>query len=138
MSTVTISKEKLEWSLLGLRLSVFIVLIMWTVDKFVNPSHSATVMKVFYSIPDISASIAYIMGALQLALVLSFLVGFQRKWATLIILIMHLSSTLVSFGRYLDPWAGSNLLFYAAWPMLAAIVVLYLFRDYDNKFSLGK
>jgi uncharacterized membrane protein YphA (DoxX/SURF4 family) len=138
MSTVTISKEKLEWSLLGLRLSVFIVLIMWTVDKFVNPSHSAAVMKVFYSIPDISASIAYIMGVLQLALVLSFLVGFQRRWATLIILIMHLSSTLVSFGRYLDPWAGSNLLFYAAWPMLAAIVALYLFRDYDNKFSLGK
>ncbi len=138
MSTVTISKEKLEWSLLGLRLSVFIVLIMWTVDKFMNPSHSAAVMKVFYSIPDISASIAYIMGVLQLALVLSFLVGFQRRWATLIILIMHLSSTLVSFGRYLDPWAGSNLLFYAAWPMLAAIVALYLFRDYDNKFSLGK
>ncbi|GAA0831054.1 hypothetical protein GCM10009112_15700 [Marinomonas arenicola] len=138
MSTITISKEKLEWSLLGLRLSVFIVLIMWTVDKFVNPSHSAAVMKVFYSIPDISASIAYIMGALQLALVLSFLIGFQRRWATLIILIMHLSSTLVSFGRYLDPWAGSNLLFYAAWPMLAAIVALYLFRDYDNKFSLGK
>ena len=138
MSTVTVSKERLEWSLLGLRLGVFIVLVMWTVDKFVNPEHSAAVMKVFYSIPDISASIAYIMGALQLALVLSFLVGFQRRWATLIILIMHLSSTLVSFGRYLDPWSGSNLLFYAAWPMLAAIVVLYLFRDYDNKFSMGK
>ncbi|MEL0636507.1 hypothetical protein V6259_06970 [Marinomonas sp. TI.3.20] len=138
MSTITLPREKLEWSLLGLRLGVFIVLLMWTIDKFINPGHAAVVLKVFYSIPALGNSITYLIGALQLALVLSFLIGFQKRWVTLIILIMHLSSTLVSFGRYLDPWAGANLLFFAAWPMLAAIFMLYLFREYDNKFSIGK
>ena len=71
-------------------------------------------------------------------LVVSFLIGFQKRWVTLIILIMHLSSTLVSFGRYMDPWGPANLLFFAAWPMLAAIVTLYLLLEFDTKFSLGK
>jgi uncharacterized membrane protein YphA (DoxX/SURF4 family) len=137
-NNVAVPREKLEWSLFGLRLGVFIVLIMWTLDKFVNPDHAAIVLKVFYSIPELSAGISYLLGGLQLVLVLSFLVGFQKRWVTLIILIMHLSSTFVSFGRYMDPWGPSNLLFFAAWPMLAAIVALYLFREFDNKFSLAK
>ncbi|GAB3480202.1 MauE/DoxX family redox-associated membrane protein [Marinomonas epiphytica] len=138
MSTVAVSREKLAWSLLGLRLGVFVVFFMWTLDKFINPEHAAVVMKVFYSVPELSNSLAYLLGAVQLALIVSFLVGFQKRWATLIILAMHLSSTLVSFGRYLDPWGGSNLLFFAAWPMLAATLALYLLREYDTKWSLGK
>ena len=43
-----------------------------------------------------------------------------------------------SFGRYLDPWTAPNLLFFAAWPMLAAIFALYYLRDLDTKFSLEK
>lgn len=138
MSTVTVSKEKLEWSLLGLRLGVFVVFLMWTVDKLVNPTHAAVILKVFYSVPDVNTSIPYIMGIVQLALILSFLVGFKKRITTAILLILHLSSTLVSFSHYLDPWAGSNLLFFAAWPMLAAVVALYFLRDYDTKFSIEK
>lgn len=136
-NNVAVPREKLEWSLLGLRLGVFIVLIIWTLDKFLNPAHTAAVMKFFYSIPELSSSVSYLMGGIQLALVISFVVGFQKRWVTLIILIMHLSSTLISFGRYLDPWGGSNILFFAAWPMLAAIFALYLLRDFDKKFTLG-
>lgn len=138
MSTITLPREKLEWSLLGLRLGVFIVMIMWAIDKFIDPDHAAVVFKVFYSLPGLSNGIAYLIGVLQVALIVSFLVGFKQRWVTLVILIMHLGSTLVSFGRYLDPWSGSNLLFFAAWPMLAAILALYLLREYDNKFTIGK
>lgn len=138
MDTVSLPREKLEWSLLGLRLGVFIVFLMWTLDKFYNPGHAAIVFKAFYSIEGMSNGISYVLGALQLALVVSFLIGFQKRWSTLIILIMHLSSTVVSFGRYIDPWAPANLLFFAAWPMLAAVVALYVLREYDTKFSIGK
>jgi hypothetical protein len=110
---------------------------MWTLDKFFNPEHVAVIFKAFYSISDLSSGISYLLGRLQLILVLSFLIGFQKRWVTLIILIMHLSSTLVSFGRYMDPWGPANLLFFAAWPMLAAIFMLYLFREFDKKFSFG-
>ncbi|MBR7889755.1 hypothetical protein J9B83_12500 [Marinomonas sp. A79] len=135
---LVVPREKLEWSLFGLRLGVFTVLIMWTLDKFINPDHAALVMKVFYSIPALSSGVSYLLGGLQLILIVSFLVGFQKRWVTLIILVMHFGSTLVSFGRYMDPWSGSNLLFFAAWPMLAAIVTLYLLRDLDRKWSLSK
>jgi hypothetical protein len=137
MDTVSLPREKLEWSLFGLRLGVFIVLVMWALDKFFNPEHAAIIFKVFYSVEGLSSTIAYVLGALQLALVISFLIGFKKRWVTMIILIIHLASTFVSFGRYMDPWGPSNLLFFAAWPMLAAIVTLYLLREYDNKFSIG-
>jgi len=36
--------------------------------------------------------------------------------------------------QYLNPW--QNLLFFAAWPMLAACVALYLLRDADTLLSV--
>jgi len=36
------------WALFILRLSIFLVLIMWTPDKFVNPDHAAGGFKNFY------------------------------------------------------------------------------------------
>ena len=37
-----------------------------------------------------------------------------------------------AFSQYLAPFQGTNLLFYAAWPMLAACVTLYALRDLDT------
>ena len=49
---------------------------------------------------------------------------------------MHTVSTLSSWRQYLDPF--DNLLFFAAWPMLAACIALYLLRDHDNLLSINK
>ncbi|MDB4837035.1 hypothetical protein OAH87_01020 [Marinomonas sp.] len=137
-NNVVLSRAKLEWSLLGLRLGVFIVLFMWAIDKVLNPNHTAAVLNAFYGIEGSSATLSYILGAIQLTVVLSFLVGFQKRWVTLIVLVIHASSTFISFGKYLDPWSGVNLLFFAAWPMLAGIAVLYILREFDTKFSISK
>jgi putative oxidoreductase len=51
------------------------------------------------------------------------------------VLILHSISTLSSYRQYLDPF--NNLLFFAAWPMLAACVALYLLRDVDTKWTVG-
>jgi putative oxidoreductase len=42
------SNKNLTLSLLFLRLGVFIVMFMWTLDKFVNPGHSAAILEKFY------------------------------------------------------------------------------------------
>ena len=110
-------RTRLQWSLLALRLGVFIVMFVWTLDKFVNPGHSIAIFEKFYSIPGLGETVAYIMGALQL------------------ILVLHGGSTLSALGQYLD--AFNNLLFFAAWPMWAACFVLYFMRDQDTKFTLG-
>ncbi len=124
------TEEKLRISLLLLRLGVFIVMFMWTLDKFVNPDHAIGIFKQFYFLNGMSTEIMYVLGAVEIVIVLGFVAGFKKRWTYGIVLVLHAVSTFSSFGRHLDPW--KNLLFFAAWPMLAACVTLYLLRDDDT------
>ena len=127
-------QTRLQWLLLSLRLGVFIVMVMWTLDKFVNPGHSARIFENFYGISGSTDTIAYILGTLQLSLVIASLVGFKKRITYGAIFIMHGLSTLSSYNQYIDGF--NNLLFFAAWPMWAACFVLYLLRDQDVKFTV--
>ena len=127
-------KNRLQWSLLSLRIGVFIVLGMWVLDKLVNPSHTAAVLNAFYGIGNASGSIVTIMGVLQLLLVLAFVAGIKKRLTYGLVLVMHAISTFATYERYID--GLNNLLFFAAWPMLAACLALYLLRDLDTKFTI--
>ena len=122
----------LTLSLLCLRLGVFIVMAMWTLDKFVNPSHSTAVFEKFYYIPGVEHTVMYGIGAIEALLILLFVAGIQKKYTYGAVLILHSVSTLSSFKQYLAPFDGPNLLFFAAWPMLAACIALFLLRDNDT------
>ena len=127
------TEEKLRLSLLLLRLGVFIVMFMWTLDKFVNPDHAIGIYKQFYFLSGVPTGIMYALGAAEMVIILGFVVGFMKRWTYGIVLVLHAVSTLSSLGRYLDPW--KNLLFFAAWPMLAACVTLFLLRDEDTLYA---
>jgi len=127
-------KNRLQWSLLSLRVGVFIVLGMWVLDKMVNPGHTAAVLNAFYGIGDASTTVVTIMGVLQLVLVLAFLAGIKKRLTYGLVFVMHAISTFATFGKYID--GLNNLLFFAAWPMLAACLALYLLRDEDVKFTV--
>lgn len=126
----------LKTSLLLLRLGVFVVFFMWTIDKFINPGHTAAVFDRFYLIGGLSETLAYVLGAVQMIIVLMFLLGIKKRVSYGFILVMHLVSTLSTYEKYFDPWSSPNLLFFAAWPMLAACAVLYLLRDEDTKWTV--
>lgn len=128
-------KNRIEWSLFLLRIGVFIVMFVWTLDKFINPEHSAKVLQNFYAI-GAEVSLITILGVIQMALVLAFVAGIKKRLTYGIILLMHAASTFSSWKQYAEPF--DHLLFFAAWPMLAACVALYLLRDLDNKWTLGK
>ena len=130
--------QKIKNALFILRLGVFIVMFMWTLDKFINPEHAARVFETFYFISGAGELAFYIIGFIQLIIIGTFVLAYKRQYSYLAVLIMHAISTLSSFGRYLDPWTSPNLLFFAAWPMLAAIFALYYLRDLDTKFSLER
>jgi len=127
-------QNRLQWSLFSLRLGVFIVMFMWTLDKFVNPGHGAKVLEVFYGVTGSNNTALYIIGALQLLLVLAFLAGIKKRISYGAIFILHGASTLSSYSRYIDGF--DNLLFFAAWPMWAACFALYFLRDLDVKFTI--
>ncbi|MBU2872778.1 hypothetical protein [Marinobacter salexigens] len=122
--------KQLPLALLFLRLGVFIVFLFWTLDKLVQPEHAAKVFTAFYGLGSLGESAFYAMGVAQLALIFAFVAGLFKTWTYGAILVFHGVSTFASFSKYLQPF--DNLVFFAAWPMLAACAALFLLRDYDT------
>lgn len=125
-------KSRLGISLLLLRLGVGLVFFMWTLDKLINPEHAASIFERYYLTPGLGSSLMIGLGVLQMCLVVAFVVGFLRTWSYGIILLLHTVSTVSCFEQYMNPWSKPNLLFFAAFPMLAACVALFLMRQYDR------
>ena len=128
------STSKLKLTLFLLRVSVFLVMFMWTMDKFINPQHAMAVWKKFYFISEMNSTGIYIVGSIQMLIVIMFVLGIFKRVSYGAILILHAVSTFSALQKYLDPW--SNLLFFAAWPMLAACIGLYLLRSEDTFLTL--
>ena len=132
------TNDRLPLSLFFLRLSVFIVMFMWTIGKFFNTEHAASVFETFYFMGNVSNNAFYIIGAVELVIIVAFLVGFQKRWTYGAVLVLHGVSTLASFKGYVAPFEGPNLLFFAAWPMLAACFTLFYLRDQDTLWTIEK
>lgn len=134
---VTPIAHRVSLALLFTRISIFIAMIIWVIDKFVNPDHAAAVFKAFYGISGLGTGISYLLGAVQLAIMIAFILGFQKKISYGLVLLMHAASTIVSFPKYIAPFESANILFFAAWPMLAACFVLYYLRDLDTRGTIS-
>ena len=129
--------RKLQLSLLFLRLSVFLVMLMWAIDKFLNPAHAAGVYEKFYFIAGLESVVMYGIGAIEIIILLLFVTGCKKKFTYGVVLALHTVSTLSSFNQYLSPFDGPNLLFFAAWPMLAACFALFILLDHDKMMSIN-
>lgn len=129
----TDTEGRLGIALFLLRVGVAIVMIPWSVDKIVNPGHAGGVFANFYGIEGMGATVFLILGLIQLIIVLGFLIGAFKFWTYGLVLIMHAISTLASWQQYFS----FDLLFFAAWPMLAACIALFMLRDKDRTLSVG-
>ena len=134
MSTLT---QRLRVSLLLLRLSIVIVLLAWTMDKLFRPEHGAGVLAHFYGMAGLGPASIHALAVAELVLIALFALGLFKTWTYGAVLLLHAATTLVSYEQYLHPFDGPNLLFFAAWPMLAACLALFLLRDEDRLASLG-
>ena len=128
-------EKKLINTLFWLRLSVALVLIMWTIDKVINVEHAARVYDYYYKIP-VDGTLMIMVGIAEFILIALFLIGRFKNITYLLVLIIHGISTLSSYGKYVTPFEGTNLLFFAAWPMLAACWILYVFKHEDTKYNI--
>lgn len=130
--------RKLEISLFALRLGIAAVMLPWALDKLLRPEHAASVFAGFYGLPGLGQTAFVVIGIAQLLLVLAFLAGVARTWTYGALLLLHAVSTFSSWRQYLAPYEGGNLLFFAAWPMLAACLALFLLRDRDRMAVVGR
>ena len=125
------ARTQLSISLLLLRLGIAAVMLVWTIDKLVNPEHAAKVFEKYYMYKGLSETLSYAIGGAQLLVVIAFIVGLFRTWSYGLILLMHTVSVASSWKAYLDPWTFPHLLFFAAIPMLSACIALWMLRRFD-------
>lgn len=65
----------LRGSLLLMRLTVFLVMLMWTLDKFTNPGHAAKVFENYYLIAGLKSKALAVLAAAELMLPTGFFAG---------------------------------------------------------------
>jgi hypothetical protein len=131
-------RNRVGVALLILRVTVFLVMLIWTIDKFIRPAHAASVYEHFYFLGGFGPSIIYAIGVAEMLLLLGFLIGFAPRLTYGVVLLLHAVSTFSSFRQYLQPFEGPNILFFAAWPMLGACFALYYLRDLDTLWSVRR
>jgi putative oxidoreductase len=128
--------SRLAFSLLLIRFATAAFLLMWAIDKVVNPEHGQAVFSTFYLWKP-STQILLALGIAQAAVVLAFAAGFARFWTYGAVLLMHAVSTASTYQGLLNPWGpGVQILFWAAVPVLAAMIALFLLRDRDRLLSV--
>ncbi len=131
--------DRVRLVLFLLRISVFIVMLVWTLDKFIMPDHAARVFGKFYLLPGLEAPVLYAIGTAQLIVICAFAIGLKKTLTTALVLAMHTVSTLSSYEQYVYVFQPkTSLLFWAAWPMLAACFALFYLRDLDTMASVDK
>jgi len=128
--------KSLEVGLLLLRITTGLFLLVWSIDKILNTGHAQQVFNKFYFL-EITPTVAMGLGIAQTLVILAFMVGFKKFWTYGAILAMHTVSVASTWERLIDPYAGGNLLFWAAVPLWAALVLLWLARDRDRLLAVG-
>ncbi|WP_281301282.1 MULTISPECIES: hypothetical protein [unclassified Iodidimonas] len=127
---ISTSTNKAAFPLLLQRIAVFLFMGIWTLDKFVNPTHTAGVFSNFYGI-DLAAELTWVLGLVQGIILIAFLLGFMKTFSYLLVFLMHAVSTVASWKVYLAGFDG-NLLFWAAIPVLAGLWIQFALRDFDR------
>ena len=103
-------EKRIARALLSLRLGVFVVMVVWSIDKLVNPEHSAQVFEHFYGLTGLSFSAFAILGLLQLILVIAFVAGVFQRVSYGLVLLLHGVSTLSSWQQYMDAFNNLSLI----------------------------
>jgi len=130
--------KTLGWALFALRIGLAILFIIWALDKLINVDHAKAVFAGFYgqNAETMSNSVPYALGVLQLLLVLAFTAGAFKTVTYGALLLMHVATCIVSLKLHMDPFGTPNILFWANWPILSALIALFLLRHRDKTFSV--
>ncbi|MEN8261200.1 MAG: hypothetical protein ABFS02_11545 [Pseudomonadota bacterium] len=78
----------------------------------------------------------YTLAAAELILSRGLVLGVAPCLTYSAVLLLHGEATSASYRQYLPSFDERNLLFFAAWPMLAACFALYYLRDLDTRWRI--
>ncbi len=124
--------------LLLLRVSVFLVMFVWTLVGLVRPASVVSLYEPLHLLTGFDHRVLYGIAFLVLAIEVSFLMGIQKQLSYGSVLVLNAVWVLSSWQQYLAPFAGTNLLLFTMWPMLAACFGLYALRHLDTLWVIDK
>ncbi len=127
-------ERRLQWSLLALRLGVFTVFLVWTLDKIFNYQHNSGMVKGYYNV-EVAQWFLLSVGIAELVLLIIFLAGKFKTLTYGVLLIAHTVTTLASSWQLLPPYEKHQLLYFGSLPMLAACFALFMMREYDTLWN---
>ena len=130
--------RNLELSLFLIRITTAVFMLIWAVDKIVNVKHAQAVFGAFYAWKDASPQILLGIGIVQVVILLAFAAGILKFWTYGAVFLMHAASTLVGWSKMIPPYGPTaSMTFWAAVPVLAGILALFLLRDRDRMLAVG-
>ena len=144
MTMPKISPETMKVSsLLLLRIASGLLMVLWGLDKLVNPDHAMLVSNTFYVGLFSLEWLLQVFGVFQFLLGLVVIVGFQRRLAYPILLLINTASMLAVWKYIVDPlgfvFQGSTeflrqgqRLFFPSLIIFAGVLVLIAFREQDK------
>lgn len=106
------TENRLILALFAMRVTVALVMLVWNLDKFINPQHAAKVYESFYLLGGLGNGIMYAVGAVEIVIVAAFLLGAMKRFSYGTVLLLHAISTFSSYRQYLAPYDGANILFF--------------------------
>ncbi len=129
------------FSLLALRISIALLVLLWGMDKIVDPDHAIRVSDNFYfGLLSVSALMP-VLGAGQIVVAVMAMIGSFRKIIDPIILLINLGSLAGVWRSIIDPWGwvldGTNVLFFPSLIVAAGCLVLIAFQD-EEVFVLDR
>lgn len=127
-------RQRFGAALLILRVALGVFLLVWGLEKFIITPQSVAIYDYFYGI-SASDVFAYVLGSLESLLALAIMIGAFRRWSYGIGLLVHSATTVATIRLIVDPWGlisgEPQHLYFAAVPILAGFMALYLLRDLD-------
>lgn len=126
--------KELGTSLWVLRIGLGVFLLLFGLDKLVAADAAARIFMQYYGM-NLSTTLVYGVGVLEIALALAILAGAWRTLSYGLGFLVHAASTLASYRELLAPF-GDNHMHLSALPVLAAFAALFLLRHRDSLWSL--
>ena len=124
------------WSLLVLRVSLGLLMLIWGIDKLVNVEHGMLVSERFYLGAFSMPALLQGFGAVQMVLGCFIVLGLFGRWMYPVLITITAVTLLAVWRSIVDPWGwyleGANALFFPSLIIFAGALVLLAFRDLDT------
>lgn len=123
-------------SLLALRISLALLMLVWGLDKFANPGHGAAVAERFYGGVLAGEGFMPLLGGLQIVLAVGVGLGVFRRYLYPVLAGVTGVTLLGVWRSVVDPWGwfleGTNALFFPSLVIFVGALVLVAFMDEDT------